>query len=228
MSFSGLKLTDGGRRELAKAECGEQFCITHMVFGDGMNSGSTENSELKHKIMELPVSRIKRKDSEVILECDFNSTDVPQAFYWREFGIIANDTLCYYDSSPDDVEFINPQSDVIIKQKRLRVNLIISSDIEIKTTISSSLYVLFTDIVNNDTTTEEGYVADARIVEAHGREIDSIEESLNTLMDELYNSATESDIDRIIDGTYADTEESEFADMATETDIDNIIAGTFL
>lgn len=38
-------------------------------------------------------------------------------------------------------------------------------------------------VANNDTTTEEGFVADARIVKTHGDEIDVINKSLNTLTD---------------------------------------------
>lgn len=273
MSFSGLVLTDTGKNELARAECGEIFCITHIVLGDGICTGTvTDMEELIHPVLTLPVTKIERSDSEVILECDFNSMDVSKAFYWREIGIIANEKLCYYDNSQNDAEFINPTSDTLIKQKRMRFVLLISSEIEVNTVISSALYVLdeefqrvlnpqfqtsmeresiesgenlfsmfgkiakwladlktgaFAEIANNDTTTEAGYVADARVVEVHGQEIDALGDTLNTLVDELYNAATDSDVDKIINGTYIDTEESELADIASESDIDAIIANTF-
>lgn len=236
MSFSGLMLTGDGKRELADAECGKKFCITHIVLGDGKYAGeAAEIEELVHPVMEVPVKRITRSNEEVILECDFNSLDVPQAFYWTEIGIIANEKLCYYDNAKETAEFINPQSDVIIKQKRMRFVLLISSGIEVNVTVASSLYVTFSDlqtgafakVVNDDTITEEGYVADARIVELHGREIDAVENSLNILMEELYNAATDSDIDRIINGTYTDTEESGLVDIASESDIDEIIGGSY-
>ncbi len=273
MSFSGLVLTDIGKNELARAECGEIFCITHIVLGDGICTGTvTDIEELVHPVLTLPVTKIDRNDSEVIIECDFNSMDVPKAFYWREIGIIANQRLCYYDNSQNDAEFINPESDTVIKQKRMRCILLISSEIEVNTVISSALYVLdedfqrvlnpqfqtsmeresiksgenlfivfgkiakwlddlkpgaFADTANNDTTTETGYVADARIVEVHGREIDALGDTLNTLVDELYNAATDSDVDKIINGTYTDTEESGLADIASESDIDEIIGNIY-
>lgn len=236
MSFSGLKLTDAGRCELARAECGEKFCITDILFGEGRYEGAPSDiTELAKPVLTLPVTQIKRKDAEVTLECDFNSMDLPKAFYWREIGIIANEKLCYYDNSLDNPEYLDPQSDMVIKQKRLKIILMISSEIEVNVSISSSLYVLrdelkpgaYAEIINNDTTTESGYIADARIVAEHGREIDALEESLNTLVDELYNAATESDIDKIINDTYTDTEENVLTDMATERDIDEIIGGTY-
>lgn len=147
MSFGGLVLTNLGRNELIKAELGEKFNITHIVLGDGKNNGSyTTIENLVNKVMELPISKVYRKGDEVLVECDFNSMDVPQGFYLREIGIIANGVLCYYDNAREDAEYIDPTSDVLIKQKRMRVVLLISSEIELNVTIGSSLYALSEDV----------------------------------------------------------------------------------
>lgn len=147
MSFSGLILTNAGRNELIKAEMGTPFRITAVAFGDGSYNGSyMAIKSLAHKVMELPVTRIERKGDEVWVECDFVSTDVPQAFYMREIGIIANGQLCYYDNAREDAEYIDPDAGNLIKQKRMRFVLLISGEVEIHTEIASSLYALETDL----------------------------------------------------------------------------------
>lgn len=147
MSFSGLILTNAGRNELINAEMGTPFRITDIVFGDGSYNGSyMAIKSLAHKVMELPITKIERKGDEVWVECDFASTDVPQAFYMREIGIIANGQLCYYDNAREDAEYIDPESDNLIKQKRMRFVLLISGEVEIHTEIASSLYALETDL----------------------------------------------------------------------------------
>lgn len=150
MSFSGLILTNSGRNELAKAEMGEKFCITDIVFGDGQYNGTrTDIKELVNPIMSLPVTKIERdtqNEGSVRVECDFNSADISKAFFWREIGIIANGKLCYYDNSREDAEYIDPESETIIKQKRMRFVLLISSDVEVNVTVGSALYALDEDM----------------------------------------------------------------------------------
>ena len=147
MSFGGLILTNSGRNELIQAEIGGTFNITHVVLGDGSYNGSyTAINSLVNKVMEIPITRISRSEDEIQIECDFNSLDVPRAFYLREIGIIANGVLCYYDNSRGDTEYIDPESDVVVKQKRMRFILMISSDINVNVTIGSSLYALAVDL----------------------------------------------------------------------------------
>lgn len=150
MSFSGLILTNSGRNELAKAEMGEKFCITDIVFGDGQYNGTrTDIKELVNPIMSLPVTKIERdtqNEGSVRVECDFNSADISKAFFWREIGIIANGKLCYYDNSREGAEYIDPESETIIKQKRMRFVLLISSDVEVNVTVGSALYALDEDM----------------------------------------------------------------------------------
>lgn len=152
MSFSGLILTNAGRNELIKAEMGTPFQITAVAFGDGSYNGSyMAIKSLAHQVMELPVTKIERKGNEVWVECDFASTDVPQAFYMREIGIIANGQLCYYDNAREDAEYIDPDAGNLIKQKRMRFVLLISGEVEIHAQIASSLYALETDLRENVT-----------------------------------------------------------------------------
>ncbi len=147
MSFGGLILTINGRNELAKAELGEVFQFTEVVLGDGEFRGSFSNkTSLEHEVMRLSITSIKRKESEVIVECDFDSKSVQQTFYFREIGIVGNGKLCYYDNAGADAEYIDPESSTIVKQKRLRFVLAISSEVELNVALAEGLYALDQDL----------------------------------------------------------------------------------
>ena len=149
MSFGGLILTNDGRNEIAKAELGQTFLITNVILGDGFYSGSYNAiASLVNPVMTLPIGKIERKESEVWLEIEFSSKDVPKAFYLREVGIIANGKLCYYDNSGDDAEFINPDAANLIQQKRMRFILLISQECQVNVSVNSSLYALEDDFEN--------------------------------------------------------------------------------
>lgn len=147
MGFSGLILTKLGKMELEKAEMGEPFCLSDIVFGDGAYESEREDiTELVSPVMSLPITKVWRGTAGVNVECDFNSADVPGVFSWREIGIIANGKLCYYDNAGDNPEYINPETEALVKQKRMRFVLLISSKINVNVTIGSSLYALDTDM----------------------------------------------------------------------------------
>ena len=150
MSFSGLVLTNSGKGELVKCGLGQPFQITDIVFGSGQYNGTGTNiKELVNQVMSLPATSVERdsqNEDVVRVECDFNSTDVPRPFFWREIGIIANGKLCYYDNSRDDAEYIDPESETIVKQKRMRFLLMISSEVNVRPVIGSSLYAEKKDV----------------------------------------------------------------------------------
>ena len=97
MSFGGLILTNQGRNEIASAISNERALdFTHVQLGDGIYEGSyLSKTELTNKVMEIPVSRVMRKDNEVTIDCDWNCDQAPRGFYFREIGIIGNHALCY-------------------------------------------------------------------------------------------------------------------------------------
>lgn len=147
MSFSGLILTNLGKNELIRAEMGNTFNITHIVLGDGVYTGAyTSIKNVINPVIEIPVTHIYRDGEEVYVECDFDSTAMPESFYLREIGIIANGVLCYYDNAREDAEFIDPASETLVKQKRMRFVLLISSELTVNVDIKSSLYALATDL----------------------------------------------------------------------------------
>lgn len=151
MSFGGLILTNEGRNKIAGA-ISENTALnfSYIKLGDGTFNGSySSKTELTNEVMEIPITNVSRKGNEVIIDCDWNSKDAPSGFFLREIGIFGNGVLCYYDNAGSgDAEYIDPESEVLTKQKRLRFTVMISSEVEIVTQISTNLYVL-TDDFNN-------------------------------------------------------------------------------
>lgn len=145
MSFGGLILTNQGRNEIASAISNERALdFTHVQLGDGIYEGSyLSKTELTNKVMEIPVSRVMRKDNEVTIDCDWNCDQAPRGFYFREIGIIGNHALCYYDNAgAGDAEYIDPESVTVSKEKRLRFTLVVSDDVNITVRTVSNLYAL--------------------------------------------------------------------------------------
>lgn len=156
MSFGGLILTNDGRNEIAKAELGQMYSITDVIFGDGIYNGSYNAiTALVNPVMTIPITKVKRKESEVWLEIEFCSKDVPKAFYLREVGIKANGMLCYYDNAGTDAEYIDPNAANLVKQKRMRFILSISQECQVNVSVSSTLYALEDDLLahTNDKST---------------------------------------------------------------------------
>lgn len=149
MSFGGLILTNEGRNRMAAAVSeNSALQFTKIQLGDGPYSGSyTSKKELSNKVMELPITRVQRKNNEVIIECDWSSRQAPKAFYLREIGVIGNGVLCYYDNARDgDAEFIDPESEVIAKQKRFRIVVSVTDEVEVTTMIPSGLYAMAAEV----------------------------------------------------------------------------------
>lgn len=156
MSFGGLILTNDGRNEIAKAELGQMYSITDVIFGDGIYNGSYNAiTALVNPVMTIPITKVERKESEVWLEIEFCSKDVPKAFYLREVGIKANGILCYYDNAGTDAEYIDPNAANLVKQKRMRFILSISQECQVNVSVSSTLYALEDDLLahTNDKST---------------------------------------------------------------------------
>lgn len=253
MSFTGLVLTSAGKDEIVKAGMGERFQITAIAFGEGICTGNFgEQEELAEQVIRLPATRVERdrhNADAVCVECDFSSKDIPRAFFFREVGIIANERLCYYDNSGENAEYLNPESDVLIKQKRMRFILHISGETNVSVTVGSGLYaekeevdqafeehrksgdhdgryLLKENVVNDNTVTEPGYALDAR--QANPNMKGSLAEKVDLLYQEILNTATDGDIDNIINGTYVDSDDSNIFETASNEDIDDIIAGVYI
>ena len=146
--FDGLVLTKLGKAELIKAT--DEGCLnfTHIAFGDGVTNDLYNLKDgLSHEVARLKITEVERTDDRIILSLDYTNRSFVKGFYFRELGIIANNKLCYYDNSGLDAEYIDPANTVVTKEKRLRIELMISDSVTVETTVDSKLYALKTDLV---------------------------------------------------------------------------------
>lgn len=149
MSFGGLILTNQGRNSIAAAISNEKALdFTHVQLGDGVYNGSyPSKKELTNMIMEIPVTRVQRRNNEVTIDCDWNSSQAPRGFYFREIGLIGNGALCYYDNAGSgEAEYIDPESETVSKEKRIRLTVVVSDDVNVTVHTASSLYALATEL----------------------------------------------------------------------------------
>ena len=145
--FDGLVLTKLGKAELIKAT--DEGCLnfTHIAFGDGVTNDLYNLKEgLSHEVARLKITEVERTDDRIILALDYTNRSFDKGFYFRELGIIANNKLCYYDNSGSDAEYIDPMNEVVTKEKRLRIELIVSESVAVETTVDSKLYALKKDL----------------------------------------------------------------------------------
>lgn len=132
----------------------KELLFTHIQLGDGVYNGSyLSKKSLENEVMQIPVTRVSRRENEVTVECDWNTAQAPNGFYFREIGIIGNGVLCYYDNAgTGDAEYIDPESEVVSKEKRIRLTIVISADLNVTVYTASNLYALKKELdeVNND------------------------------------------------------------------------------
>ena len=147
MSFDGLVMTRHGKAELIKATDEGSLNFTHIAFGDGVtNDLPNLKDELSHEIARLEIAEVERKDDRIILSLDYTNRSFAKGFYFRELGVIGNGELCYYDNAGSDAEYIDPDNDSVTKEKRLRIELIISDVVNVETGVRSDLYALKEDV----------------------------------------------------------------------------------
>lgn len=168
MSFGGLILTNQGRNKIAAAISNEKALdFTHVQLGDGTYNGSYPGKkELTNMVMEIPVTRVVRKDNEVTIDCDWNSSQAPAGFYFREIGIIGNGVLCYYDNAgTGDAEYIDPESEMVSKEKRIRLTVVVSDDVNVTVHTASNLYALSAEVEEKLQTLDEKKVNESDVYE---------------------------------------------------------------
>lgn len=147
MSFDGLVLTKHGKEEILKAADGGKIIFSHIAFGDGVtNEPYNLKESLSHEVSKLAVTEVERKEDKIILSLDYTNKTFEKGFYFREIGVIANDKLCYYDNCGSNAEYIDPDNEVVTKEKRLRVALVLAETVNVQTNVESELYALKKDV----------------------------------------------------------------------------------
>ena len=175
MSFNGLVLTRNGQKEMMKAIDGESLTFSHIAFGDGNTTELYNLKEyLSNEICRLPITDVERQENKIILSIDYTNKSFSKGFYFRELGVIGNGKLCYYDNSGADAEYIDPDAESVSKEKRLRIEIIVSDEAKIETTAVGGLYVI-----------KEEYEDDMDTLSAILTDTSAIEEAFNETFTKL-------------------------------------------
>ena len=115
MAFPIPQVTAAGRALLTKVMDGEALEFTRFKMGDGYLSDFIADNliNLIHTVTTVDVNKILRAKDYVSIRGIFTNQDITDGFYWREFGLFANDPdtgeiLFAYSNAGDRAEYISP------------------------------------------------------------------------------------------------------------------------
>lgn len=151
MAWTGLNLTNDGRRILNKAQLNNRLNFKSIVIGDG-NAPANFNAQKKlvHQLYELTDLKISIEDDVCILMTDLPVVDYD--YYLREIGVIVTtddgDKLYAYDNCGGDAQYVINTAGIGRTEKRVRLALTVSGVENITVSVPSNLYVDYKDYEN--------------------------------------------------------------------------------
>ena len=163
MAFGGTIITRNGRNALAGAQLSGKLEFSHIAIGDGKFTGSFNDiTKLSHELFKLTNLRLEVHDNLCFIEADLNNGNLSEGYYFREIGLFAKidgkEVLYVYDNSGDDAEYIPALEGAVSNEKRIRLQLQISSVKNITVSTPSVLYATkyeMDDLANNVAVTEK-------------------------------------------------------------------------
>lgn len=140
MAWKGLTLTTAGRNLLTDAQVGKKLNFKSVVIGDGKEPANyNTRTALVNQLFEITALTVETTENGVEVTAELPAATA-DGYFFREVGIIATsdsgNVLYAYDNCGDDAAFVDKTT-----EKRLRLVLTISSDINVTVTTSSLLYV---------------------------------------------------------------------------------------
>lgn len=151
MAWTGLNLTNDGRRILNKAQLNNRLNFKSIVIGDG-NAPANFNAQKKlvHQLYELTELKISIEDDVCLLMTDLPVVDYD--YYLREIGVIVTtddgDKLYAYDNCGGDAQYVINTAGIERTEKRVRLALTVSGVENITVSVPSNLYVDYKDYEN--------------------------------------------------------------------------------
>lgn len=151
MAWTGLNLTNDGRRILNKAQLNNRLNFKSIVIGDG-NAPANFNAQKKlvHQLYELTKLKISIEDDVCLLMTDLPVVDYD--YYLREIGVIVTtddgDKLYAYDNCGGDAQYVINTAGIERTEKRVRLALTVSGVENITVSVPSNLYVDYKDYEN--------------------------------------------------------------------------------
>ena len=132
MAFAAPALTMAGKTLLHKGLAGETIKFTRMKMGDGSltTQNPAELTDLIHTITEVDIETLNRQNNYVSMRGVFSNQSLEAGFYWREFGLFAQDPdkgeiLYCYSNAGDLAEYIT-SADASEIVKKLTMSVAIS------------------------------------------------------------------------------------------------------
>lgn len=145
MAFTGVLITNNGKVLLANAQLNKNFKLKCIRVGDGYYTGDRASiSTVVNPLYDVnPV--IKQDGNKLYVEADITSK-MHNNYYLREIAVIAeddigNEVLYAYDNAGGDAEFISGDNGILV-EKRIRIVLIISEEMNVMINDPGILYAL--------------------------------------------------------------------------------------
>lgn len=171
MAFKMPKVTNAGKKLLAKVLAGESLEFTRFKMGDGNLSDTNPDNlnNLINTVVSVNVSKISQGENFISVRGEFTNQGIEVGFYWREYGLFAQDpdegeVLFAYSNAGEIADYIPP-----------------STESDIARTLVSTI-----SIANASNIT---IVFDDSIIYATKEEIDQINEILQTVIGEQPNGS---------------------------------------
>ena len=174
--FKNKSITTKGMELLTRALAGEKLEFTKIELGNGNFTGDIgEASELIQLKQSLPIMKISRKGSQVILSATLKMEDIMMDFDWSEIGVYAkgNDgvEILYMYGYTENTSYISKDS---LNEKLIHVTVMVSNVAEVTAKIDESLVYLTSEALNEHEVDQE----------AHGdirKDIKTLESQLNNI-----------------------------------------------
>lgn len=150
MSFSDAPvLTSAGTALHARALGGAELRFTSIAIGSGLlgDTSIDDLTELVNAIMTIDINRITVGDNYATVEAVWDNSEITEAFYYREVGVMAadpdhpndraHDILYAYTNAGNNADTIQPISVAPIA-RRLAISLLISNLATVTATLAPS------------------------------------------------------------------------------------------
>lgn len=162
MAFKMPKVTNAGKKLLAKVLAGESLEFTRFKMGDGNLSDTNPDNlnNLINTVVSVNVSKISQGENFISVRGEFTNQGIEVGFYWREYGLFAKDpdngeVLFAYSNAEEIADYIPPVTESEIA-KTLVSTISLSN--------ASSITIIFDDSMVFATKEELEIVAKGMVV----------------------------------------------------------------
>ena len=134
MGFENVYVTKLGLQLEAKSRVGKNIKILRVDVGDGelTDNNIAEKTSLINKKLECEVNSLQEIDNQTIINFILQQSKVDEGFYFREFGVIAEEPdtkeeiLYMYANARNKAEFVNDKTSMAINDRI--IDIVVKAD----------------------------------------------------------------------------------------------------